>query len=219
MAAGRLSGRRELPGGAESGSTADRAARMTGDIRPIAAPTRRGGRGKHAAPTGASRNVGRIGALAVALGVGYGLMSLPVAAADTTGSEGSSGVGVGSSDRGPTTKVSTRPRRGDAVVPTTGSTANGETAGGETASGSGRGGSADAPASEPVDGATGDSATTPSGRSSTHVVGGNPAGQQAERGSSDLLDPADTAGSDLADTPTPIGPDTPPKGAIHRAGG
>ena len=64
---------------------------------------------------GYSRYVGRVGALAVALGVGSAVVSIPIALADTTGSSGS--VGSGSSDESraavATTKsgASSRPQR------------------------------------------------------------------------------------------------------------
>ena len=48
--------------------------------------------------SGYARYVGRVGALAVTLGVGAALVAMPVAFADTRGSGGSSGSAVGAAD-------------------------------------------------------------------------------------------------------------------------
>ena len=53
------------------------------------------------ASSGYARYVGRVGALAFAMGVGAGIASMPTAFADTTGSGGSTGSGP-SADAGPT---------------------------------------------------------------------------------------------------------------------
>lgn len=63
------------------------------------------------------RSVGRVGALAVALGVGAAVVSVPLASADTTGSAGSAGSDSAAPDRGAATKAGDRglrePRVGD----------------------------------------------------------------------------------------------------------
>ena len=50
-----------------------------------------GRRAPHSPAPGYAKYVGRVGALAVALGVGSGLAAMPLAFADTTGSAGSTG--------------------------------------------------------------------------------------------------------------------------------
>ena len=50
--------------------------------------------------SGFARYVGRVGALAVALGVGAAVAAVPVAFADTTGSSGSSGSSDSSASNG-----------------------------------------------------------------------------------------------------------------------
>lgn len=52
-----------------------------------------------------ARWVGRVGALAVALGVGAAVVSVPLAAADTSGSAGSAGSGSPAEGRGSTSSV------------------------------------------------------------------------------------------------------------------
>ena len=58
---------------------------------------------------GYARYVGRVGALAVVLGVGSAIASVPVAFADTTGSPGSTGSGSDTSSAGASTSTSSRP--------------------------------------------------------------------------------------------------------------
>ena len=63
-----------------------------GRIRPVECERRTR---QHPAASGSARYVGRVGALAVALGVGAAVLSMPaVAYADTTGSSGSAGSGA-----------------------------------------------------------------------------------------------------------------------------
>lgn len=59
---------------------------------------------------GYARYVGRVGLLAVALGIGAAVASMPLASADSTGSAGSSGSAV--SDSAPTAKTGPRAARG-----------------------------------------------------------------------------------------------------------
>ena len=62
--------------------------------------------------SGFARYVGRVGALAVALGVGSGLGSLQMAFADTTGSAGSSGSGSADSSSSSSSSRKSSPTRG-----------------------------------------------------------------------------------------------------------
>ena len=78
-------------------------------------------RKSHAAPeSSSSRYVGRVGALAVALGIGAAVASMPIAAADTTGSGGSTGTSAADTPSVPSTKATRGGRvasRGSAEAP------------------------------------------------------------------------------------------------------
>lgn len=106
-----------------------------------------------APPTGAARYVGRVGALAVALGVGAAVASMPVAFADPTGSDGSTGTASSnpSSDSGqPSSRDTSQPDRhprpgdgpGDGGSPATGPATNRPGSPNRTQLGDGRNGSA-----------------------------------------------------------------------------
>ena len=101
------------------------AGRQVRAIQP-ARPSRDGSEGR-----GYARCVGRVGALAVALGVGSAIAAMPVAFADTTGSGGSTGSGSSaasdSASSRPESRVRTRTglRGGSSVVAPAEGTSNG----------------------------------------------------------------------------------------------
>lgn len=74
-------------------------------VRSVSAPRRGGGQVEGAGETGVARYIGRVGALAVALGVGSVLAATPAALADNAGSEGSSGSAAAAGQSGATQPV------------------------------------------------------------------------------------------------------------------